>query len=83
MLLQRIDVLAIGFLSDEAVIVNSVDILFPGHCITEASAGAVFVADAPSLVTERLLNVCSCVDVVVKPADRRCSGVTNPCRQQR
>ena len=69
MLFKGVDVFATGFLSDEAVVIDGVDVLFPRNCITEASAGAVFEADAPSLVPQRLLDVCSCIDIIVKPAD--------------
>ena len=69
MLLQGVDVLAAGGLGDEAVVVDGVDVLLAGNCVAEASAGTVFVADTPSFVSQRLLNVCPRVDVIVKPAD--------------
>ena len=72
-LFKGVDILAARCLSDEAVVVDGVDVLFPRNCITEASAGTVFEADTPSLVTERLLYVCSCVNVIVEPANGRCS----------
>lgn len=67
-LFEGIDILATRCLSDEAIVVDGIDVLFPRNCVTEASAGAVFKADTPSLVAESLLDVCSCVDVIVEPA---------------
>lgn len=67
-LFQGVDVLATGCLGNEAVVVDGVDVLLARDCITETSAGTVLEANTPSLVAERLLNVCSGVDVVIEPA---------------
>jgi len=67
-LLEGVDVLAAGGLGDKAVVVNGVDVLLARDCIAETSAGTVLVTDAPSLVAQRLFDVCPCVDVVVKSA---------------
>lgn len=68
MLLKSIDILAAGSLGDEAIVVDSVYILFARDCIAETSAGTVLVTDAPGLVAKRLLDVCSRVNVIVKSA---------------
>ena len=66
-LFQRVDVLATGCLSDEAVVVNCVNVFLARDCITETSAGTVLEADTPSLVAKRLLDICPGVDVVIEP----------------
>ena len=67
-LLKGVDVLAAGSFGDEAVIVDGVNVLFARHGVAKTSACAVFVADAPGLVTQRLLDIFPVVDIVVKPA---------------
>lgn len=68
MLLQSVDVVSARFLSNKAVVVNSIDVLFTRNCITETSAGAVSETYTPCFVAERLLDVRSCVYLIVEPA---------------
>ena len=68
MLLKGVDILAAGSLGDKAIVVDSVYILFARDGIAETSAGTVLVTNAPSLVAKRLLDVCSCVNIIVKSA---------------
>ena len=68
MLLKGVDILAAGSLGDKTIVVNGVYIFFARDCVAETSAGTVLVTDAPGLVAKRLLNVCSCVNIIVKSA---------------
>ena len=72
MLLQSVDVFAAGCLGDKTIVVDSVDILFARNCVAETSAGTILVTDAPGFVAKRRLDVCSCVDIVVKSARTTC-----------
>lgn len=73
MLFKRVDVFATRILSNKAIIVDGVDVLLVRHRVAETPTRTVFEADAPSFVTERLLNVVSVVDLVVKTAESEVS----------